>query len=103
LVGWDALMPESTPMYSLGRPAFRLAAMPTAEAQLWSANGFAGGIQPWWHHIGSFHEDRRQYETAPAIFQWHQENADVLFDRTPMADIGVVWSSENTDFFGRDR
>ena len=103
LVGWDALMPESTPMYSLGRPAFRLAAMPKAEAQLWSANGFAGGIQPWWHHIGAFHEDRRQYQTAPAIFQWHQENEDVLFNRMPVADVGVVWSSENTDFFGRDR
>lgn len=103
LVGWDALMPESTPMYSLGRPAFRIAAMPTAEAQLWSANGFAGGIQPWWHHIGAHHEDRRQYETAPAIFQWHEKNEDVLFDRTPVADVGVVWSTVNTDFFGRDR
>ncbi|MFE5836410.1 hypothetical protein [Arthrobacter sp. NPDC056493] len=101
LVGWDAVMPESMPMYSLGRPAFRLASMPTAEARLWSANGFAGGIQPWWHHIGSFHEDRRQYETAPPIFQWHQENEDVLFDRTPVADVGVVWSSDNHDFFGR--
>ncbi|WP_147917217.1 alpha-amylase family protein [Ruania zhangjianzhongii] len=103
LVGWNAVMPESTPMYSLGRPAFRIAAMPKAEAQLWSANGFAGGIQPWWHHIGSHHEDRRQYETAPAIFQWHEKNEDVLFDRTPVADVAVVWSTENTDFFGRDQ
>lgn len=103
LVGWNALVPESTPMYSLGRPAFRLAAMPKAEAQLWSANGFAGGIQPWWHHIGAHHEDRRQYETAPAIFQWHEKNQDVLFDRTPVADVAVVWSSDNTDFFGRDQ
>jgi hypothetical protein len=101
LVGWDAVMPESMPMYALGRPAFRQAAMPEAEAQLWSANGFAGGIQPWWHHIGAFHEDRRQYETAPPIFQWHEENQDVLFDRTPLADVGVVWSSDNHDFFGR--
>ena len=21
--------------------------------------GFAGGIQPWWHHVGAYHEDRR--------------------------------------------
>lgn len=101
LVGWDAVMPESMPMYGLGRPAFRLAAMPAAEAQLWSANGFAGGIQPWWHHIGAHHEDRRQYETAPAIFRWHEENEDVLFDRTPIADVGVVWSNDNHDFFAR--
>lgn len=103
LVGWDAMVPESTPMYSLGRPAFRIAAMPKAEAQLWSANGFAGGIQPWWHHIGSHHEDRRQYATAPEIFQWHEKNQDILFDRTPVADVAVVWSTDNTDFFGRDQ
>lgn len=103
LVGWDAMVPESTPMYSLGRPAFRIAAMPKAEAQLWSANGFAGGIQPWWHHIGSHHEDRRQYATAPEIFQWHEKNQDVLFDRTPVADVAVVWSTDNTGFFGRDQ
>ena len=61
VAGWDKLIPESMPQYQLGAPAFRLASMPKPEVRLWSTSGFAGGIQPWWHHIGSMHEDRRQY------------------------------------------
>lgn len=101
LAGWDVLIPESTPQYQLGQPAFRLASMPPAEVRLWSSAGFAGGIQPWWHHIGSAHEDRRQYQTAEPIFRWHEANQDVLVNRTPVADVGVVWSQENHDFGGR--
>jgi hypothetical protein len=102
LVGWETRMPESMPMYALGLPAFRLTAMPSAEARLWAAHAFAGGIQPWWHHIGSVHDDRRQYETAPPIFSWHHRNQDVLLDRVPVADVAVVWSPWNSDFVGRD-
>ena len=47
-----------------GAHSFRLAAKPAAEARMWMIEGFAGGIQPWWHHIGAYHEDRRMYRTA---------------------------------------
>ncbi|MGV8989406.1 MAG: alpha-amylase family protein [Cypionkella sp.] len=103
LLGWDKLIPESMPQYQLGSPAFRLASMPPAEVRLWSSSGFAGGIQPWWHHIGASHEDRRQYKTAAPIFAWHQKNQDVLVNRSPTARVGVVWSQANHDLFGRDR
>ncbi|WP_460809886.1 hypothetical protein [Microlunatus endophyticus] len=102
LLGWDKLIPESTPQYQLGVPAFRVAAMPAAEVRLWATAGFAGGIQPWWHHIGSRHDDRRQYRTAAPLFGWHRDNSDILTDRTPIADVGIVWSQENNDFAGRD-
>lgn len=101
--GWHKLIPESMPQYQLGAPAFRLASMPAAEARLWSSAGFAGGIQPWWHHIGALHEDRRQYSTAEPIFRWHEANQDVLTGRTPLADVGVVWSHGNHDFHGQNR
>ncbi len=101
--GWDKLIPESTPQYQLGSPAFRLASMPPAEVRLWSSSGFAGGIQPWWHHIGSSHEDRRQYRTAEPIFKWHEANQDILINRQPQADVGVVWSQHNHDYHGRDK
>jgi hypothetical protein len=101
--GWDKLIPESTPQYQLGSPAFRLASMPPAEVRLWSSSGFAGGIQPWWHHIGSSHEDRRQYNTAEPIFTWHEANQDILINRAPQADVGVVWSQSNHDFHGQDK
>jgi hypothetical protein len=103
LLGWDKLIPESTPQYQLGVPAFRVAAMPVPEVRLWATAGFAGGIQPWWHHIGSRHDDRRQYQTAAPLFGWHRDNTDILMDRKPVADVGVVWSQQNNDFAGRDR
>ncbi|MCP8939446.1 beta-galactosidase [Alsobacter sp. SYSU M60028] len=101
--GWDKLIPESTPQYQLGAPAFRLASMPPAEVRLWSSSGFAGGIQPWWHHIGAMHEDRRQYQTAEPIFRWHEANEQVLVDRKPVADVGIVWSQRNHDFHGQGK
>ena len=101
VAGWDKLIPESMPQYQLGAPAFRLASMPKPEVRLWATSGFAGGIQPWWHHIGSMHEDRRQYTTAEPIFTWHEENQDLLVDRELRADVGVVWTQQNHDYFGR--
>ena len=103
VAGWHKLIPESMPQYQLGSPPFRVSAMPVAEARLWATSGFAGGIQPWWHHIGAAHDDRRQYATAEPIFRWHEANADVLTNREPMADAGVVWSQDNYDFAGQDR
>ncbi len=103
LAGWDVLIPESMPQYQLGAPAFRHASMPAAEVRLWSTAGFAGGIQPWWHHIGANHDDRRQYRTAEPIFRWHEANEDILISRRPQARIGVVWSQANHDLFGRER
>lgn len=102
LLGWDRLIPESTAMYQAGRPTFRLASKPEPEIRMWAVEGFAGTIQPWWHHIGAFHEDRRQYHSAEALFRWHAENQEYLVDRRPVANVGVVWTQENVDFYGRD-
>lgn len=101
MLGWDKLIPESTAMYGMGLPSFRLSRMPPAEARIWAAEGFAGGIQPWWHHIGSYHEDRRQYRTAKPLFQWHRDHEQYLVDRSPVAAVGVVWSQLNNDYYGR--
>jgi len=102
LLGWDKPIPESMAMYQNGRPTFRLAAKPPAEARLWMLAGFAGGIQPWWHHVGAYHEDRRAYHTAEPVMRWHKANEPYLVNRRPIASVGVVWSQQNTDFFGRD-
>jgi hypothetical protein len=102
IVGWDHLISESMAMYQSPRPTFRITSRPEAEARLWMVEGFAGGIQPWWHHIGAFHVDRRQFQTAPPLFSWHAKNQEFLFEREPIASAGIVWSQENIDFFGRD-
>ena len=81
---------------------FRLATKPPAEARAWMLAGFAGGIQPWWHHVSAYHEDRRMYHTAEPLMRWHRENERYLVDRTPVASVGVVWSQRSVDFYGRD-
>lgn len=103
LMGWDKLAPESMALYQSGRINFRVASKPAAEARLWMIEGIAGGICPWWHHVGAYHEDRRMYRTAEPVMQWHKANEAYLVNRKPLATVGLLWSQRNTDFYGRDR
>ena len=102
LLGWEKLAPESMAMYENGRTSYRVASKPAAEARMWMIAGIAGGIQPWWHHVGAYHEDRRMYQTAEPVMQWHKKNQAYLSDRKPIANVGLVWSQRSVDFYGRD-
>jgi len=102
LLGWEKLIPESMAMYQAGRPTFRLSSKPATEARMWMLDGIAGGLQPWWHHVGAYHEDRRMYHTAEPVYRWHKAHEKYLIDRQPLATVGVVWSQQNNDFYGRD-
>jgi len=102
LMGWDKLAPESMALYQSGPGYYRLASKTPAEARMWMIAGLAGGIQPWWHHIAAYHEDRRMYRTAEPLMKWAKANESLLANREPVASVGVVWSQRNTDFFGRD-
>jgi hypothetical protein len=97
LVGWDKTIIESMALYQV-----RVASKPEPEARLWMVEGIAGGIGPWWHMVGAFHDDRRMYRTPEKVFQWHRQHEQYLVNRTPVAAVGIVWSQRNTDFFGRD-
>jgi len=102
MLGWDKLAPESMAMYENGRTSYRVASKPAAEARMWMVAGMAGGIQPWWHHVGAYHDDRRMYRTAEPLMKWHKANEAFLINRKPVASVGMVWSQRNTDFFGRE-
>ena len=102
LLGWDKLIPESMAMYQAGRPTFRQASKPEPEARMWMLDGFAGGIQPWWHHIGAYHEDRRLYRTVGADQSLARGERGVPGQPPAGRHVGVVWSQQNTDFYGRD-
>jgi len=102
LLGWDKLIPESTALYQAGHPTFRLTAKPEPEVRMWMLEAFAGGIQPWWHHVGAQQEDRRAFRTVEPIMRWHLANQEYLVNRLPVASVGLVWSQQNTDFYGRD-
>lgn len=102
LTGCDALMPESMSNYARAGMTFRRAANPAGEARLWMAEGIAAGISPWTHFVGGAQEDRRMLSVPTPIMKWHKENERYLYDRTPLAGIGVVWSQDNALFYGRD-
>jgi hypothetical protein len=102
ILGWDKLIPESMAQYQAHKPWFRIASKPEPEARMWMIEGLAGGIQPWWHMVGAYHEDRRMYHNPEAIFHWQAANEAFLINRQPVASIGVVWSQENLDFYGYD-
>ena len=101
LLGWDKTIPESMATYQRS-PTFRKAAAPKAESRMWMYAGIAGGIQPWWHHVGAYQWDRRQFQTAIPVYHWHHANERYLVNRRPVATVGVVYSQQNADFFGRD-
>ncbi|MBW7453267.1 beta-galactosidase, partial [Paenibacillus sepulcri] len=103
LAGWDTVIPESMSNYVRGVRTFRQGSNPPAESRLWMIDGIAGGISPWYHHVGALQEDRRQFENAPPVMQWHKDNESYLYNRRPCANIGLVWSQENTEFYGRDQ
>ena len=103
VLGWDKIAAESMAMYQAGKGTFRVSSKPAAEARMWMYEGFAGGIEPWWHHIGAFQEDRRMFHTAEPVMKWHEANQQYLVNRRPLATIGIAWSQRNTDYYGQDR
>jgi len=101
LLGWDKIMPESMAMYQRA-PTFRKTAASKVEARLWMVEGFAGTIQPWWHHVGAYQWDRRQFTTVAPVYQWYGQHEEFPVNRSPIAPVGVVYSQRNADFYGRD-
>ncbi len=98
----DVEVPESMANYVRGHRAFRLAANPAAETRTWIAEGIAGGITPWFHHVSGGQRDKRQFDTPVPMFQWHKDNEKYLYGRENLANVAVVWSQQNHDFYGRD-
>ncbi len=99
----NVIVPESLANYVRGDRTFRLTANPYEETRMWSLSGCAGGISPWYHHIGGGTRDKRQFETPVPFFNWHEENEEYLYDRTSLANIAVLWNQANSVFYGRDQ
>jgi hypothetical protein len=102
LLGWEKLIPESMAMYQAHKPWFRLASKPAPEARMWMVEGLAGGLSLWWHMVGATHEDRRMHHNPEATYAWEATNETFLLNRKPVAAVGLAWSQENMDYYGRD-
>ncbi len=101
VLGWEKIIPESMATYQRS-PVFRKTAASPSESRMWMYSGFAGGIQPWWHHVGAWQADRRQFQTPIPVYEWYAKNERYLMNRRPVAPVGVVYSQRNADFYGRD-
>ena len=95
LLGWDKLAPESFALYQTYGATFRLSMRPEPEVRLWALEGFAAGIQPWWHYINAYHEDRRMYDTPVAMADWYAKHESYLVEREPVVTVGIVYSQRN--------
>jgi hypothetical protein len=62
--------------------------------------GIAGGISPWWHIIGSAQEDKRIFGLHQPVLEWHKKNEEYLYNRLPVANVGLVWSQDNVEYGG---
>ncbi len=97
LGGWDKLAPESMATYGP-----RKSARPVPEVRMWMVEAAAGTIQPWWHHVGGYQEDRRQFHVVEPFFRWYAGHQQYLVNRQPIATVGVVYSQRNFEWYGRD-
>jgi hypothetical protein len=97
LGGWDKPAAESMATYGP-----RKAARPIPEVRMWMVEGVAGTIEPWWHHVGGYQEDRRQFKEVEPFYRWYAANQKYLVHRQPVATVGVVYSQRNLEWYGRD-
>src|SRR5258708_25340794 len=52
--------------------------------------------------IGATHEDKRMHHNPETTFAWEAANEEYLLRRQPVATVGLAWSQQNTDWYGRD-
>lgn len=98
----DALVAESMAQYYKGIRTFRLTANPKEETLKWMLSGIAGGILPWIHFVGGGTLDRRKFNTSKKLYEWHKKYENFLVRRKNIANVGIVWSQQNIDFYGRE-
>ncbi len=102
LTGYDKIHPESMANYVRGRRVFRLSATPAEEVSLWLMEGMSGQLSPWLHYVGGCPEDERELDNCTEVMDFHLDNEKYLYDRTPAANVALLWSQENSTFYGKD-
>ena len=95
--GWTKDVAVCSAMYHHSHGYFRLSADPAVEAQMYIKAALAGGFNPFWHHPTAYTADKRHFEIAPPLFQWHKRH-EADFGGVPVAIAGVVRSEDNAIF-----
>lgn len=100
IVGEDVIIIESMAHYYRGKHTYRIASPAPCELRQWMWTGFAGGISPWYHHVGGYPYDMRKINLTKDIFKWHKDSEKYLYNRNNMARVAVAWC--DTKFLDED-
>ena len=91
-----------TAAWSTGTPRWRNASKSPEEAQMWMDETVASGMVPWYHFIGGetgLGEDRRWQEPGREYFNWLAKHEKHLFNKQPIANLGVVMGQRTHLFY----
>jgi hypothetical protein len=91
-----------TAAWSTGTPRWRNASKSPQEARMWMDETVASGMVPWYHFIGGetgLGEDRRWQEPGREYFNWLAKHEKHLFNKQPIANLGVVMGQRTHLFY----
>jgi len=72
-----------------------------AEVRIWALDGIANGFRPWFVKFSAVLYDPRWLKTVEELFTWHHANERYLRNEAPLARVGLVYSEQTRDFYGK--
>ena len=72
------------------------------EVRIWALDGIANGFRPWFTKFSGVLYDRRWLKTVEDLYAWHHRHERYLRNEAPLARVGLVYSEQTRDFYGRD-
>ncbi len=74
-----------------------------AEIRIWTLDGIANGMRPWFSKFSGVLHDPRWLEVVEDIFTWHKKAEHYLRHETPLARVALVYSQQTAWFYGGSR
>jgi hypothetical protein len=71
------------------------------EVRIWALEGIANGLRPWFTKFSAVLYDHRWLRTVEDLFAWHQRYERYLRNEAPLARVGLVYSEQTRDFYGK--
>ena len=72
------------------------------EVRIWALDGIANGFRPWFAKFSAVLYDRRWLKTVEDLYAWHHRSERYLRNEAPIARVGLVYSEQTRDFYGKD-
>ncbi len=73
------------------------------EIRLWTADGIAQDLRPWFVKFNAKVIDRRWLPVVRDVYEWHYANEAYLRNERPLARVGLVYSQQTATFYGGEK